>query len=82
MQRRASVLYARKYPNEKKGAESLTERDVLQMFAKLLTLPNRHRLPGGVLRQIELDVSREIILARTGLSGGIFSTLSSEPKRK
>jgi len=35
---------------KRRGTLSLTERDILQLFAELLTPPNRHRLPGGVLR--------------------------------
>ena len=78
----ASVLYDRQYPTERRSNPSLTDRDVLQLFAKLLTLPGRHRLPSGVLHKIEPDTSRRIILARTGLPGGYSPHYNANPKKK
>jgi len=60
----------------------LTKQDVLQLFAELLIPPNRHCFLGRVLRQIELDVGREIILSGTGLPGIILHIIARTQRRR
>jgi len=53
----------------KKEVRPPTKHNIFQLFTELSVLPDRHRLLGSVLRQIEFDVSRELIPAGAGLLG-------------
>ena len=66
----------------KREGLSFTKHDVSQLFSELSVLSDRHGLLGSVLGQIELNVSRKIILARVGLPGGVLNITTRIPTKK